>query len=535
MASNIGRISIAISANPSAAVSGLATVQGALIQFESSTRGLMDRLKGYFAGFALFQAGKFMVNTAANIDAARVAMQGLVGDVKEGTQLFNELRAFQQQSPFSLPEVTDASKRLLGFGVEAANVLPILRQLADVSQGNAETFGLLALVYGQIQSAGRLLGQDANQLNTHFSILKQLAKMTGMEFADLKKAMGDGAVTAEMVAAAFQSATASGGIFNNAVKNFMGTAAGKFKMLTVEATKLAETLGNILLPPILSLTKAFLTFMQSVEAMGSAKLRLITKIIAFAGVMYVSVRAIALVSSAIKSLIQMYKALASAQVVAQAFSGPKGWAAIFGGIALAGGGMLLVNEAFGEFESAIANVSTETQGLENQFKDLLAPLEKWRGAASAAGQETDKAAKSAERAAERLQDRADQLKQSLRVPLEVYRDSLIELLDLLQENMIDLETFRRGFVQARQQYLEATTKDLDKRVNVAPGIGAARRDTTEGFSAVQAAIRTSTAVAEQKQIMTKQLEAQREANRILKAIMMLLPNNRLNYDSLGID
>lgn len=534
MASNIGRISIAISANPSAAVSGLATVQGALIQFESSTRGMMDRLKGYFAGFALFQAGKFMVNTAANIDAARVAMQGLVGDVARGTELFNQLRAFQQQSPFSLPEVTDAAKRLLGFGVAADQILPILNQLANVSQGNAESFTLLALVYGQIQSAGRLLGQDANQLNTHFSILRQLALMTGLDFGDLRKAMEAGAISAEMVAAAFKSATSSGGTFHGAISNFMGTAAGKFRMLQVEITKVAELLGNILLPAILAVAKIFLGFLQTIQQVGSAKLLLITKIIAFVGVMYVAVKAIKLVSEAIRYLVVTYQALAKAQLITQALSGPKGWAILAGGLAIAAAGAVLVDSAFAEFESAIANVASETAGLDDQFRELLKPLEKWRDAAKAAGDESAKAGDAAAMAADRLRQKADSLRMSLRTPLEVFQADVGELLQMMQQNMIDLETFRRAYLDARQRFVDAQMRNMPQ-VQVLAGIGAARRDTTEGFSAVQAALRTTDAVKEQKRIMEQQLAAQREANRILREMLTRMGVDPARFDALGID
>lgn len=534
MATNIGRISIAISANPSAAVSGLATVQGALFQFESSTRGVMDRVRGYFAGFALFQAGKFMVNTAANIDAARVAMQGLLGDVAKGTELFNQLRAFQQQSPFSLPEVTDAAKRLLGFGIAADQIVPILNQLANVSQGNAESFNLLALVYGQIQSAGRLLGQDANQLNTHFSILRQLAKMTGLEFGDLRKAMEAGAISAEMVAAAFKAATSSGGTFHGAISNFMGSAAGKFKMVQVEVTKVAEILGNILLPAVLAVAKIFLSFIQTISNLGSAKLLLISKVIAFVGVMYISVKAIKLVSEAIRYLVTMYKALTTAEVIAQAFAGPKGWAVILAGVAAAAAGAYMVNSAFAEFESSIANVSAETADLDDQFKELLKPLEQWRNSAKAAGDESAKAGDAAAAAADKLRHRADSLRLSLRTPLEVFQADVGELLQMMQQNMIDLETFRRGYLDARQKFLDAQINNIP-RPQAEAAIGAARQNTSEGFSAAQGALRTAEAVRQQQRIQQRQLEAQKEANRILREILQRMGMDRTPFDAMGIE
>ncbi len=530
---NVGRVVIGVSANPAGVVTGLATAKSALVQFEVQVRGIADRVKGYFAGFLAFQGAKFLVGTAAGIEASRVALQGLIGDVQRGSDLFNQLRSFQQQSPFSLDEVTDAAKRLLGFGIAAENVLPILRQLADVSQGQSESFSLLALVYGQIQSAGRLLGQDANQLSTHFSILGQLSKMTGIKVGELRKAMQDGAITTEMVTAAFKAATSAGGTFNNAMGNFMGTAAGKFRQLWVEVTKTAEVLGQALLPAITKVAALFMMFLKAIQNIGSAKMTLIVKTVAFIGVLYLMVRAVVVVQQTIGLLTRGYQALAKAQIISQALSGPKGWMALAGAAAIAATAFLLVDEVFGEFEAATASISAEARAAQDEFRAILAPLEKYRNAAGAAKDATDGMADSAEKLKDSLASRGEQLRQSLRTPIEVFRDSVREMLTLLQNESIDLETFRRAYLQARETFLKNQPKPAQVRIDA--GIGAARQGTTEGFSAVQAAIRAGQAADRQRELQKQQLAEQREANKILREQLRTMRMGREPLDALGID
>ena len=93
-------------------------------------------------------------------------------------------------------------------------VVPTLKMLGDIAGADQNKLNGLALVFGQIQSTGRLMGQDLLQLiNQGFNPLTEISKQTGMSVADLKKAMEKGAISADMVTLAFKSATSAGGLF----------------------------------------------------------------------------------------------------------------------------------------------------------------------------------------------------------------------------------------------------------------------------------------------------------------------------------
>ena len=76
---------------------------------------------------------------------------------------------------------------MLNFGVETGRVLPLLKQLGDISGGNKDRLQSLSLVLGQVSAAGRLQGQDNLQfINAGFNPLQELAKMTGKSYAELQ-------------------------------------------------------------------------------------------------------------------------------------------------------------------------------------------------------------------------------------------------------------------------------------------------------------------------------------------------------------
>ena len=118
---------------------------------------------------------------------------------------------------------------MLNFGVETGRVLPLLKQLGDISGGNKDRLQSLSLVLGQVSAAGRLQGQDNLQfINAGFNPLQELAKMTGKSYAELQDKMSKGQITFENVTQAIRHATGAGGKFFGMMDKQSQTAAGKF-------------------------------------------------------------------------------------------------------------------------------------------------------------------------------------------------------------------------------------------------------------------------------------------------------------------
>lgn len=114
----------------------------------------------------------------------------------------------------TLEPLAKGAQTLLGFGVAAEKVMPILKQIGDISMGNADRFQSLVLAFAQASANGKLMGQDLLQMiNAGFNPLNQMSKDTGKSIAELRDEMSRGAISAEDMEKAFAAATAEGGQF----------------------------------------------------------------------------------------------------------------------------------------------------------------------------------------------------------------------------------------------------------------------------------------------------------------------------------
>ena len=170
----------------------------------------------------------------------------LLGSQEEAVKKVNELKVMAQKTPFGMADLADATKTLLAFEVPANETQDILKRLGDISLGNKEKLKGLALVFGQVSSAGRLTGQDLMQfINQGFNPLNNIAKRTGESMQDLRKRMSEGGVGVDEVKQALIDATSEGGKFYNGMAVGAETAEGK--MSTLKDT-FAEFVANKLKP-----------------------------------------------------------------------------------------------------------------------------------------------------------------------------------------------------------------------------------------------------------------------------------------------
>ena len=165
----------------------------------------------------------------AEAEQTSVAFTTLVGSETKAKGMLDEIAKFAAASPFGKLDLTENAKTMLNFGVETGRVLPLLKQLGDISGGNKDRLQSLSLVLGQVSAAGRLQGQDNLQfINAGFNPLQELAKMTGKSYAELQDKMSKGQITFENVTQAIRHATGAGGKFFGMMEKQSQTAAGKF-------------------------------------------------------------------------------------------------------------------------------------------------------------------------------------------------------------------------------------------------------------------------------------------------------------------
>lgn len=166
-----------------------------------------------FAVSSLIAFQKKIIDVRGEMEALQISFETLAGE-RVGRKLYEDIKQFATTTPMMMKDLAKGAQTLLGFNMEAEKVMPILRQIGDISMGDAQKFNSLTLAFAQMSSTGKLMGQDLLQMiNAGFNPLVIIAEKTGKSIGELKDEMSQGRISVEMVEEAFRSATSEGGKF----------------------------------------------------------------------------------------------------------------------------------------------------------------------------------------------------------------------------------------------------------------------------------------------------------------------------------
>lgn len=226
-------------------------------QAAAANQQTINSLKGLIGGYIGLSAAiggiKASVKIAAEMEQTKIAFGVMMGSTQQAKKTLEDFKKLDVQSPINFAEFAKAGKTMLQFGVAADLLTPTLSRLSAISLGNSEQFQSLALAFGQVQANGRLMGQEVLQMvNAGFNPLQEISRTTGISMVELKKQMENGAISAEMVSKAFQTATEEGGRFHGMNQQLEGSLAGQFAKLEGDIKASAIAIGTDLMPMIKS-------------------------------------------------------------------------------------------------------------------------------------------------------------------------------------------------------------------------------------------------------------------------------------------
>lgn len=227
--------------------------------------GMLGRLT---AGFGAYETVKQALGQAANAENQQIAFKVLTGSKKSGDELYGNVVKMADKTPYESQDLGRSAKTLLGYGVDKSAIMPTLNMLGDVAAATdapAQSLQSLALAFGQVQAKGHLAGQEALQMiNVGFNPLKEISTMTGMSMDKLAKLQEKGAISADMVAAAFKHATGPGGKFHDMMKEQSQTLGGRWSTFMDGVHHKLRDLG-IFLTPLASMLMNFGTALMNGE------------------------------------------------------------------------------------------------------------------------------------------------------------------------------------------------------------------------------------------------------------------------------
>ena len=251
-----------------------------------------------FAKKAASELGKVVqsgVDYNASMESYLTNFKVMLGNEELAAAKLSELRKMAASTPFALSDLTEGTQTLLQFGIAADDTTDVLKQLGDISLGNADKLQTLVRAYGKMSSAKKVTLENVNMMiDAGFNPLNQICDATGESMSDLYKRISDGRVSFEELQYAVQAATSEGGQFYNGMLEASQTFSGRMSTLkdnvaalTGELTSgLFAALGDL----VVKLNDVVTSFLDSDEKMDQLKdtIGIATSVVAAAGAAFLA-------------------------------------------------------------------------------------------------------------------------------------------------------------------------------------------------------------------------------------------------------
>lgn len=283
----------------------------------TSIKGTLKKIgKAVGAYFAAEKVKDFIgeiMNVRKEFEQLQISFSTLLGSDVLGKKMFDEITQFATTTPMLEKDLASAAQTMLGFNIQAEKVMPLLKQMGDISMGDSQKLQSLSLAFSQAASTGKLMGQDLLQMiNAGFNPLAEISRTTGRSMAELKDDMSAGKITIDMLEGAFKSATAEGGKFHGMLNKMADSAAGAFSNLEGAMQKFYNEIGTELEAPLVSATNSVTASFNFMAEHAKEVVSALSGLIAAVGTYKAACILVAASQNKLSIATQLYTAITSA-------------------------------------------------------------------------------------------------------------------------------------------------------------------------------------------------------------------------------
>ena len=141
-----------------------------------------------FMGFGLagavsmgvMQGMKTIIGSGAEREGVQTSFGTMLKSEAKAQKLLDNLNQLASKTPFKVQDVRDNARRILGAGFDQKEVVPMLRQLGDLAQGDSAVLRRMVVNLSEIKNNDKASIRDIRQFSTAgIDIMSALAKVTG--------------------------------------------------------------------------------------------------------------------------------------------------------------------------------------------------------------------------------------------------------------------------------------------------------------------------------------------------------------------
>jgi tape measure domain-containing protein len=203
-------------------------------------------------GAGIFAALKTGISQAASQEQALIGFEQLLGSRSAAEAYFSKIRDYAKKTPFEIPGLVDANRRLLGVGFSAEESFRAVDALGEASAAlglTQDQMGRAILAVSQIQTKGKVRAQELLQLTeAGIPIYRLLQQTTGKTGEELEKMGEKGQLLAKDVLPA---------LFTQLKRNYSGSLERQSQTLAGVWSNFKDTVSQALVEGVQPLVPLF--------------------------------------------------------------------------------------------------------------------------------------------------------------------------------------------------------------------------------------------------------------------------------------
>ena len=182
----------------------------------------------------------------AQLEQLQTSFEVMTGSAEKGAEVLERVRQIAASTPFETEGLASTVQLLMNYNLTADDAIEKMTMLGDISQGNQDKLSRIAMAYGQMSSAGKVLLEDVKQMTeAGFNPLAEISETTGESMASLYDRISAGKVTVDEITASMVRATSEGGKYFQSMEKQSHTLNGQLSTLKDNAMSL---LGDVMTP-----------------------------------------------------------------------------------------------------------------------------------------------------------------------------------------------------------------------------------------------------------------------------------------------
>lgn len=215
------------------ASSGLQSFNKKLEDIQQNIRPAADASKSFAVGLGAIgvAAGGFLkvaIDAANTVEQQTNALTTMIGSATEAQKLMADISKMAAKTPFEQKDLIEYSKQLIAMGSAHTEVINQMQIMGNIAAGvGMDKLPQIVYAFGQVQLAGRLMGQDLMQFtNAGVPLIDALAKSFNTTAGNIKDMVSKGQIGFKDVEKALASMTAEGGKFSGLMDSQSETFGG---------------------------------------------------------------------------------------------------------------------------------------------------------------------------------------------------------------------------------------------------------------------------------------------------------------------